>query len=180
MSVQFIAIGVAQGDAFFRECEEGFTALIDGGRSVGGFPSQFQRATKCDRVDVFVCTHNDADHANGIIGFLEAGLGCNEVWLPASWTERLEDLLLRPGDFTGELVQNVEALDEGINRNRETESGPLEQVGDFYAEARPSNEPSETIELDPLLPCEWVAGAKSQSKNVTQWVDAHDYLLFWG
>ena len=73
----------------------------------------------------------------------------DEVWLPASWTERLEDLLLRPGDFTGELVQNVEALDEGINRNRETESGPLEQVGDFYAEARPSNEPSETIELDP-------------------------------
>lgn len=116
MSKRFIAIGVAQGDAFFLECPDVITALIDGGRSVGGFPSQFQRATKRDRVDVLVCTHNDADHANGIIGFLQAGLGCTEVWLPASWTDRLEDLFLRPGDFTGELVENVMALAEGVSR----------------------------------------------------------------
>jgi beta-lactamase superfamily II metal-dependent hydrolase len=79
MNVRFIAIGVAQGDAFFLECPEVFTVLIDGGRSVGGFASQFQRVTERDRVDVLVCTHNDADHANGIIGFLQSGLGCTEV-----------------------------------------------------------------------------------------------------
>src|SRR5579883_17453 len=151
MSSRFMAIGVAQGDAFFLQREEGYTALVDGGRSVSGFPSEFQRATKCNGVDVLVCTHNDADHAKGTAGFLQAGLGCNEVWLPASWTDRLEDLFLRPGNFTDELVENVMALDEGITRNREREGSLLEQLGDDYADEGPADEQSESVETDHLL-----------------------------
>jgi Metallo-beta-lactamase superfamily len=151
MSMRFMAIGVAQGDAFFLEQEEGHTVLVDGGRSVGGFPAEFQRATNRNGIDVLVCTHNDADHANGIAGFLQAGLRCNEVWVPASWTDRLEDLFLRPGNFTDELVEDVMALDEGITRNREREGSLLEQLGDDYAEETPSNERSETVQTEALL-----------------------------
>jgi len=102
----FIAIGVGQGDAFFFRRGRR-TALIDGGRSTYGFPSQFSRVTGRRRVDIVVCTHNDADHAGGIIGFLESGMGCKEVWLPASWTDRLRDILLSPTEFIEELFYNI-------------------------------------------------------------------------
>jgi hypothetical protein len=151
MSKQFIGIGVAQGDAFFLETEDGFTALVDGGRSVTGFPSEFQRATNRNSVDVLVCTHNDADHANGIIGFLRAGLGCNEVWLPASWTDRLEDLFLRRGHFIDELVENIRKFGEGNERNLRGEGTLLEQLDFNFNEEGPSNDRAETIETDLLI-----------------------------
>jgi hypothetical protein len=109
MNKVFIAIRVAQGDAFVVKRSDDFVALIDGGKSVAGFYTEFQRATKRNRVDVVVCTHNDADHANGIIGFLQSGLDCKEVWLPASWADRLNDLF-DPAGFTRELVDNVAGL----------------------------------------------------------------------
>ncbi|HHW41582.1 MAG TPA: MBL fold metallo-hydrolase [Syntrophomonadaceae bacterium] len=101
----FIAIGVGQGDAFFLD-NASTTILIDGGRSTQGFPAQFQKVTERESVDILVCTHNDADHANGILGFLQSGLTCNEVWLPGSWTDRLEDILLHPSKFIEELIFN--------------------------------------------------------------------------
>lgn len=124
----FIAIGVGQGDAFFLE-RESWAVLVDGGRSAQGFPTQFQKVTKRDSVDILVCTHNDADHALGILGFLRSGLTCKEVWLPGSWTDRLEDLLLHPERFTEELISNIE----------ETEVTPekrllLQTIGDQYSE----------------------------------------------
>lgn len=124
----FIAIGVGQGDAFFLE-KAGFAVLIDGGRSLKGFPVQFQRMTKRDNVDILVCTHNDADHALGILGFLSSGLTCKEVWLPGSWTARLEDLLLDPGTFMKELLEDIQALQES------RESGAtLQEIADKYSE----------------------------------------------
>lgn len=89
---RFIAIPVPQGDAFYLERDD-LSVLVDGGRSRSGFPSMFQSATDEDRVNILVCTHNDADHARGILGFLEAGLGCGEVWLPARWLRTLPDVL---------------------------------------------------------------------------------------
>ena len=106
MNEHFIAIEVGQGDAFVIKRRDNFVALIDGGRSKCGFHIEFQRATNCSAVDVIVCTHNDADHANGIISYLRSGLQCKEVWLPASWTARLSDLS-DPERFTSELVDNI-------------------------------------------------------------------------
>jgi beta-lactamase superfamily II metal-dependent hydrolase len=85
---RFVAIPVSQGDAFYLETTEG-SALIDGGRSVSGFPGLFQSTTRSAEVDILVATHNDADHANGVLGFLEAGLRCKEVWLPGRWLQVL-------------------------------------------------------------------------------------------
>jgi len=118
MNKAFLAIGVAQGDAFVVKRRDDFVALIDGGKSVAGFSSQFRQVTRRNSVDVVVCTHNDADHANGIIGFLQSGLRCKEVWLPASWTDRLEDLL-DPAQFTRELVNNIAGLSDAEVSNIE-------------------------------------------------------------
>lgn len=90
---QFIAIPVGAGDSFFLE-RNGRTILVDGGRAEHGFPTLFQKATSRKNVDVVICTHNDADHANGVIGFLKAeNFRCSEVWLPGTWSQALPHVL---------------------------------------------------------------------------------------
>ena len=104
--VMFTAIAVGQGDAFFLR-KHGFTCLVDGGRSRAGFPILFRDVTKLKSIDVIVCTHNDADHANGVLGLLESGFPVREVWLPASWVDRLEDIILNPKEFFMELCRDI-------------------------------------------------------------------------
>lgn len=118
----FMALGVGRGDAFFLQ-KGSNTFLIDGGSSVNGFANLFQNVTKQDDVDVVVCTHNDSDHANGILGFLLSGLRCKEVWLPGSWMHLLEDLLLHPERFAEELVSNV------VETEIESEATTLDALG---------------------------------------------------
>lgn len=90
--MKFIALPVAQGDAFYAQTDDGFRVLVDGGRSRRALPGLFRRYTKADHVDVLVCTHNDADHTEGIIGFLESELSCEELWLPATWLDAVLNL----------------------------------------------------------------------------------------
>jgi hypothetical protein len=111
---RFIALPVGQGDAFFFE-RRNVAVLVDGGRSPTAFADLFRRQTKRESVDVLVCTHNDADHAAGLIGFFRGGLRATEVWLPGSWTQRLSDLLLRPGEFFDELVGNIARSEKEAN-----------------------------------------------------------------
>lgn len=89
---QFIAIPVNQGDAFYFSRGD-WSVLVDGGRSQAGFPSLFKNVTGANGVTILVCTHNDADHANGVLGFLEAGLSCEEIWLPGRWLALLPAVL---------------------------------------------------------------------------------------
>lgn len=98
---RFIAIPVPQGDAFYFERDD-FSVLVDGGRSRSGFARMFQNVTRADDSTYLVCTHNDADHGNGILGFLEAGLRCQEVWLPGRWLAILPKVL---GPFVEVFVQ---------------------------------------------------------------------------
>lgn len=141
---RFIAIPVAQGDAFYLE-REGFSVLTDGGRNRSAFPSIFQAVTKMDGVNVVICTHNDADHANGILGFLEAGLRCDEVWLPGRWLSVLPDVLKPFVEVFGELVENIAETAGSLNMEAQ-ESGlsPIEayaeRVRDSGADAPASKE----------------------------------------
>lgn len=141
---RFIAIPVAQGDAFYLE-REGFSVLTDGGRNRSAFPSMFQAVTKRDGVNIVICTHNDADHANGILGFLEGGLGCDEVWLPGRWLSALPDVLKSFVEVFGELVNNI-AETAGFS-NTETQGlsfSPIEayaeSVRNFGADASESDD----------------------------------------
>lgn len=108
---RFVAIPVGQGDAFYLERGE-TRILVDGGKSRHGFAQMFRDETGSKGADIVVCTHNDADHANGIIGFLEAGLGKREIWLPGKWLGLLDDVLGNPGDIAIRLLEELKALDE--------------------------------------------------------------------
>ena len=124
MQSRFIALPVGQGDGFFYQNDVG-SVLIDGGKSVRAITAQLQVATSCSELDVLVCTHNDADHANGVLGILESGIPCREVWLPGRWTERLEHLLKNPRDFSHELYR-----DWRESRDKYAEVGTLDELGD--------------------------------------------------
>lgn len=103
---KFVALKVGSGDAFYLEREEA-SILFDGGGSEKNFPSLFSKELNLSYVDIIVCSHNDSDHANGIIGYLKSPLICNEVWLPANWVGRIDTLLSTPEMFFEELVMNI-------------------------------------------------------------------------
>lgn len=85
---EFIALPVGQGDAFYLKRGD-LSILVDGGKSELGFPGLFKNYTLKDNVDIIVCTHNDSDHVNGVIGFLRQRLTCKEIWLPGVWADVL-------------------------------------------------------------------------------------------
>ena len=134
MNDRFIAIKVGQGDAFFIQRDER-TALIDGGRAKKGFPNLYRNEIGTNHADIVVCTHNDADHAKGIVGFLECNLmSCGEVWLPASWENRLDDLVNRPDNFEEELQENLSdfqfSQEMGWNKGLRN----LQDIGNVYSD----------------------------------------------
>jgi len=121
----FIAIGVGQGDAFFLEKGDK-TLLVDGGKSVSSFPGRFLKAAGRNHLDILVCTHNDSDHANGVLGFLrQKRFTADEVWLPASWMDNLQDLMINPEKFLKELIADIQRLDDHLARD-------LEAVGEMF------------------------------------------------
>lgn len=107
----FIAVAVGKGDAFFLK-KYGLSILVDGGMSIKRFRNQFRRVTNIGSLDILVCTHNDADHAIGVLGILKSKVKVGEVWLPGSWTYRLQDLLVYPDQFINELIRDIEELSE--------------------------------------------------------------------
>jgi hypothetical protein len=75
----------------------------------------FQAITRKNHVDIVICTHNDADHSEGTIGYLQSGLGCKEVWLPGRWLSVLPDVLKPFVDVFVELADNVLHADRRLN-----------------------------------------------------------------
>lgn len=170
MGDRFVALPVSQGDAFFLQ-RGGFSALVDGGRSCRTLPNLFRQVLKRERVTALVCTHNDADHATGILGFLESSLAGDEVWLPGRWSERLDDLLDRQHRFVEELAENVQSLDQPSLTFPETGTDKrLEDLGDELASTSaptgpPRDRPSRPDDPAPAralkrrlidhAPCDW-------------------------
>ncbi len=153
---RFVALPVSQGDAFFLKSPDG-SVLVDGGRSARALPELFTRMTGQNEVDVVICTHNDADHANGVLGFLQGGLGCREVWLPGRWLAALpyvlrpsEQLVLSLWEQAGEAAQKP-ALRERIKQFRESRPRPsiLEIYGDQLAESQESRSTSSETSSSP-------------------------------
>ena len=107
---KFIALPVGQGDAFYLERKK-FRVLVDGGRSKSAISSLMNAICKSNHLNVLVCTHNDCDHANGVIGLLENWEGkIGEVWLPGTWTTRMKDLFVHPKQFMEELLCDLISL----------------------------------------------------------------------
>jgi metallo-beta-lactamase superfamily protein len=138
MTARFVALPVGQGDAFYVERPDG-SVLVDGGRSVKGLPGLF-KATTCRRqVDVLVCTHNDADHVNGVIGYLrDPDLTCGELWLPSEFADRLASLVGRPDAFLAELAENVGKA--GTRLSAKWPHASLESLGDQLSQRHGTDE----------------------------------------
>jgi len=112
----FTALPVGQGDAFLVS-STAFSALIDGGRSRTSLPTVLSKHRRGGVLNVVVCTHNDADHAEGLIGLLESrNIKIDQVWLPGQWTSRLSDLLVAPEAFMLEVLDQINALPDDLRR----------------------------------------------------------------
>lgn len=143
VSTRLVAINVGAGDAFFLE-RGGFTALVDGGLAKG-FPNVFRRAAGTDSVDVLVCTHNDADHANGVLAFLNSGYKAKECWLPGTWIEPLKYLTDEADDgLLRELLVEPENGDKPLPER-------VSRKGDVIKTATLEASLDRAAEQDPLL-----------------------------
>lgn len=150
------AIPVGQGDAFLLTRYDGTTILVDGGRARIPFSSQV--SSLISHVDVVVCTHADADHAEGLIGLLQTSLvPIREVWLPGRWCSRLADLCGDRLTFLQELHRDVSNADSrsSLDKIVEVEELPADSSMEFESERIISAlEDEDGLEPDPLV-AEW-------------------------
>lgn len=146
---RFIAIPVTVGDAFYLE-RNGRSILVDGGKSEQAFPELFRQHVSRDGADIVVCTHNDADHANGIIGFLDAGLACRELWLPGSWLSTVKDLMRPNREVVDDIVKGALEFWERKENDESESPSTIEQAG---AKIPDSGFESETLDVD--TPSDW-------------------------
>ncbi|MEK5439331.1 MULTISPECIES: hypothetical protein [Paenibacillus] len=108
---RFVSLMVNQGDSFYLQ-RDNYLIIVDGGLAKNSLTSFFKinggNVIESNMVDILVCTHNDADHATGILGFLkDERLSCKEIWLPGTWASRLGDILVSPSVFLDELAENI-------------------------------------------------------------------------
>jgi len=107
MASRLIALGVRNGDAFYLEREER-NVLVDGGENQRDLCRLFKGVTGARYVNYLVCTHADADHINGLIGYLkDKSLRCSELWLPSYIGYRVEDILERPEESLVEITKEL-------------------------------------------------------------------------
>lgn len=90
MTSQFVALPVSKGDAFYLRRKQG-SVLFDGGQFNNLYDlMKANGAINTKKIDIIICSHNDADHAKGLISLLEVDenvLSISEVWLPSRWAE---------------------------------------------------------------------------------------------
>ena len=86
MSLKFTALTVREGDAFLLE-DDGWKCLFDSGRDESIV--DLLKFKGIDKLDLAICSHNDADHANGFIALLNSGFQIKEIWLPGLWASVL-------------------------------------------------------------------------------------------
>lgn len=87
MSTRFTALTVREGDAFLLE-ENNWRCLFDSGRYKTIVDLLKYKGIK--KLDLAICSHNDADHADGFIALFKAGFQIDEIWLPGLWASVLQ------------------------------------------------------------------------------------------
>jgi hypothetical protein len=87
MATRFSALPVSSGDAFLLQ-DRTNAYLFDGGRQRDQV-AQLLLSSKIKRLNAVICSHNDADHANGVIGVLDSPIHVDEVWIPGRWVQFL-------------------------------------------------------------------------------------------
>jgi hypothetical protein len=181
---RFIALPVAQGDAFYFESDES-SVLVDGGRNRLAFATMFQRIIRSDGAKVVICTHNDADHASGILGFLENGMRCDELWLPGRWLSVLPSVLKPFVDVFVELADTIAQIPQSsVSEVQSPGLAPIEVYAEQLSEI--SGELRSDEEAAPVNEAGWPESYVSTLENAEPWEiwmmpwpwpDYHNYSL---
>lgn len=147
---RFVAIPVGQGDAFYLERGD-FSVLVDGGKGRTVFPNLFASTVARQRVDVIVCTHNDADHIRGLLGYLSSKLQCEELWLPAQWLTLISSVLHHPHQKLKQLMGDIERFCETHPVFYEDAEFPLDSMvnGESFP-GRQEERQRDTERMEPL------------------------------
>lgn len=170
--MKFVAIPVGQGDSFYME-RAGKSILIDGGRSRKKFTSLFMHATGERHVNYVVCTHNDADHVLGILGFLEdPTYSCDELWLPGSWLTILPDVLRPFTEVLQELLNDLQTRDIkdtfACADHRPSNYQSIAALGDIVHESTVPHERDHQNSTD-IVEDGWPTSCRNLLRNVSQW-----------
>ncbi|WDG52374.1 hypothetical protein [Pseudomonas chlororaphis] len=146
---RFVAIPVGQGDAFYLE-RENFSVLVDGGKGRRCFADLFMSTVDRQSVNVIVCTHNDADHIRGLLGYLDSTLHCDELWLPAQWLTLISGVLHSPSLMHRELMADIERFCESYTAFDEDADAPLDSMvnGKLFLN-RQEERPRHTEQMEP-------------------------------
>lgn len=83
MFLKFTALEVGSGDAFLLEEDERKVLFDSGGNQ--SLIVKLLKKNEIEKIDLAICSHNDADHANGFIGLLKSNIPVKEMWLPGTW-----------------------------------------------------------------------------------------------
>ena len=128
--MHFEALRVGRGDAFFLQDGE-YSFLFDGGEFINQ-ASTFLSNRGVSRLNAVICSHNDSDHANGVIGILNSTIPVDEVWVPATWgtflsiaaqkdfwpldllTELIDDVIRKKGDNNIEFRKSNNTISENV------------------------------------------------------------------
>lgn len=121
-----------KGDAFLLVRRDK-PVLVDGGGNGAELYKELQ-AELPDGIHIgrIICTHNDADHANGLAQLLEDDISypmtVDEVWLPGSWADPIDTLVKSDGlSSLIDLIMSVECCKEQFRHDRKS---PLKQLFD--------------------------------------------------
>lgn len=122
MNPRFVAIPVSDGDSFYFK-DESIRVLVDGGIKDPSFASLLTTHTGTDRIDVIICTHNDSDHAGGLISLLKARLKeepedrikLHEIWLPAEFRLAIQASRELGIEETVRILSQIENSDFGAD-----------------------------------------------------------------
>ncbi len=128
MTSTFTALPLESGEAFLLQTEafgRKFVILVDSGKKYAGKKHPLHKVLKkhapnVDRIDIAICTHQDADHANGFRNFADewyaAGNTIGEYWLPGRWANVAKPIALNDENFAKDILEGAqEAIFGGPN-----------------------------------------------------------------
>jgi len=140
MFSKFSALPLGSGESFLLETEHAgktWAILVDSGKKSRRVLKDAVLAASPNlrHIDIAICTHQDADHANGFRHFAKEWYAnartIGEYWLPGRWSAALPDILTDPVGFTRRVWAGSRSVAEELSNSGRSE-GAL-----FGLEARP-------------------------------------------
>ncbi len=146
MASTFIALPLTSGEAFLLQTQERgreWAILVDSGKKYAEKRHELTQKIKTaapnlSKIDIAICTHQDADHANGFKTFADvwcAGGGrIGEYWLPGRWAAAFPQVLTDPDRLIARIFQGAVEATEKLSVLADTREDTLLGIGDMDSE----------------------------------------------